>query len=133
MRELNEAVVRRYFDCINARDWPGVANVTIPELSTVVRDHLARAHPDLRIDVEWIEAHGDKVSVWCFGQGTHTGPWALPPSAGAFAGQLVEPTGKSWRAACSATYRVEDGRICDVWAVWDWLSVLSQLDLLTVA
>lgn len=123
-------VVRRYFDSINHHDWEGVAQVTVPELSTVVRDFLWRPHPNLRIDVEWMEAHGDKVSIWCYASGTHQNPWELPASMGLLAGRILEPSGTSWRMAGSATYRVIDERIAEVWAVWDWLALLTQLGAL---
>ena len=133
MSERNLRVVRRYFDCINARDWDGVAAVTVPELSTAIRDFLWSAHRDLRIEVDWMEAHGDKVTAWCYGQGTHTAPWVLPPSMGDLSGQTIAPTGRAWRAACAATYRVTDGSISEVWAVWDWLNLLDQLVEITLA
>ena len=45
---------------------------------------------------------------------------------GNFAGRTLEPTGRTWRMAGSATYQVADDRIADVWAVWDWLGLLSH-------
>ena len=127
MTTRNVELVSRYFDCINHQDWDGVAEVTIPELSTAVRDFLWRPHPDLRIEVEWMAPHDDRVSVWCYASGTHQNPWELPPSMGSLAGGKLEPSGKSWRMAGAATYRVADDRIADVWAVWDWLGLLTQL------
>lgn len=127
MTDRNLDVVHRYFDCINNRDWDGVAAVTVDTLSTVVRDYLWRAHPDLHIGIEWMQAHGDKVSVWCYGSGTHQAAWELPPSMGDFAGRTLPPTGKQWRTACATTYRLDAERIVEVWAVWDWLGLLCQL------
>ncbi len=134
MTDDNLEVVHRYFDAINHHDWDAVAQVTIEPLSSAVRDGLGRAHPNLHIDVEWMSAHGDKVSVWCYGSGTHDGAWELPAagSFGGFAGRTVAPTGRNWRAACATTYRVENGRIVDVWAVWDWLGLLSQLGVVAI-
>ena len=135
MTERNLEVVRRYVDSINSQDWEAVAQVTTEALSTALRDGLSAAHPDLRLDVEWMSAHGEKVSAWCYGSGTHTEAWELPAapaSFGRFAGRTVAPTGKQWRAACATTYRVVDGRIVDVWAVWDWLGLLNQLGVITI-
>lgn len=132
MTERNLEVVRRYFDCINKHDWDGVTQVTTEDLGSAVREGLASGHPDLRIDVEWMSSHDDKVSVWCYGSGTHTGAWELPPSAGSLAGRTVAPTGKRWRIPCAVTYRVADGRIVDVWGVWDWLGLLSQLGVVAI-
>lgn len=132
MSSSNLELVEHYFEHVNAHDWEAVAAVTVPALSTAIRDYLWISHPDLQIDVEWMGAHGDKVSVWCFGRGTHSVAWTLPPSAGGLAGATIAPTGRPWRAACSTTYRIADGRISEVWAVWDWLGVLDQLGVIKV-
>ncbi|WP_243640311.1 ester cyclase [Streptacidiphilus pinicola] len=84
------------------------------------------------MDVEWIAAHGDRVSAWCYGSGTHSATWVLPPSVGGFAGQALAPTGRRWRSACAVTYRIADGRIVDVWGIWDWLDLLSQVGVVTI-
>lgn len=126
-------VVRDYFDAINAHDWDAVARLTTPELSTVVRDAVWRGHPDLHVDVDWISQHDDKVSAWCYFRGTHTADWALQCSAENTAAELIAPTGRSWRVACSTTYRVTHGRIVDVWSVWDWMGLLDQLGVLRIA
>lgn len=132
MTSGNLDVVSRYFDAINRHDWEAVAQVTTEPLSSAVRDGLWRAHGDLHIDVEWMSAHGDKISVWCYGSATNDGEWQLPPSAGGFAGRVVAPTGKKWRVPCAVTYRVDSSRIVDVWGIWDWLDLLSQLGVVTV-
>lgn len=125
----NADVVRRYIDSINAHDWNAVATVAAPSLATAVRDGLWRGHSDLRLEVEWIGEHDNKVSVWSYGSATHDGTWTLPVSASEFAGRVLPTTGKRWRAPCAATYRVDNGRIVDVWGLWDWLGVLTQLDV----
>jgi predicted ester cyclase len=132
MTDPSLEVVRRYLDCVNSHDWDGVAQVTTESLSSAVREGLWRAFPDLRIDAEWMDPHGDKVSAWCYGTGTHLAPWQLPPSAGSFAGRTLAPTGNRWRAACAVTYRVRNGRIADVWGVWDWLGLLGQLGVVAI-
>ncbi|RAG80568.1 hypothetical protein DN069_37410 [Streptacidiphilus pinicola] len=106
--------------------------LTVEPLRTAVRDGLWRANPDLHMDVEWIAAHGDRVSAWCYGSGTHSATWVLPPSVGGFAGQALAPTGRRWRSACAVTYRIADGRIVDVWGIWDWLDLLSQVGVVTI-
>lgn len=126
------AVVRAYFDAINAHDWDAVARITSPGLSTVVRDAVWRGHPDVGVDVDWISQHGDKVSAWCYFHGTHTAEWSMTCSAQNSSVELIPPTGRSWRVACATTYRVVDGRLVEVWAVWDWMSMLDQLGVLAI-
>ena len=121
------AVVQRYLDAVNAYDWAAVADLTVERLAGGVRHGLWQPNPDLRLEPEWFSEQADKVTVWMYGTGTHTEPWTLPPTAGSVAGTVLAPTGRRWRAACSATYQVTDERLVDVWAVWDFLGLLGQL------
>lgn len=124
--------VRAYFEAINRHDWDAVARVTSPDLATVVRDAVWSGHPDLGVDIDWISQHGDKVSAWCYFHGTHTADWTMACSARNSAAEVLRPTGRAWRVACSATYRVVDGRLVEVWAVWDWMALLNQLGVLRI-
>lgn len=125
-------VVQKYIDAVNAHDWDAVAELTSDRLAGAVREGMWRANPDFALQPEWMIEQGGKVTLWLFGTGTNTAPWTLPPSAGALAGQTLSATGRSWRASCSVTYQVSDGRIVDVWGVWDLLAILDQLGAITV-
>lgn len=125
-------VVRNYIDAVNAHDWDAVAELTTEGLAGAVREGMWRGNPDFAMHPTWMVEHDGKVTLWLFGTGTHTAPWALPPSAGALAGQTLSATGRTWRASCSVTYEVRDGRIVDVWGVWDLLAILDQLGAITI-
>jgi steroid delta-isomerase-like uncharacterized protein len=89
--------------------------VASAELRRQVRT-LRRAFPDLAIGTELLIAEGNLVAVHLQARGTH---------AAIFQG--VPGTGRPWTAACTAIYRVDDGRISEAWATWDLLSILEQV------
>lgn len=74
------------------------------------------AFPDLVVTTRVLLAEGALVAVHLTGRGTHRGMFLGIPASG-----------RSWAASCSALYRVEEGRISDVWVNWDTLGILEQL------
>jgi steroid delta-isomerase-like uncharacterized protein len=74
------------------------------------------AMPDLHFSIEDLIAEGDKV-VWRFtATGTQTGPLMGIP-----------PTGKQATVTGTATFRLVDSRIAEVWVNFDALSMLQQM------
>jgi steroid delta-isomerase-like uncharacterized protein len=74
------------------------------------------AFPDLRQDVEDAVADGDRVAVRFTARGTHEGPlMGVPPS-----GRPVAVSG-------IAVMRVADGRVAEVWEVFDLMGMLQQI------
>lgn len=125
-----EAVVARYLDAVNRHDRAALADVACDRLQLAIH-WFSDGNPDLRFVPDWLSVAGDKVTTWVYGEGTHTGMWTLPPSVTSTPYAPLPPTGRRWRAACSATYQVEDGRITDFWIAWDWLALLDQLGVVT--
>lgn len=125
-------MVRHFLERVNAYDWEVVSGMVVDRLSSALTS-LWLGNPNLHVTTDWIEAHGDRVTVWSYGTGTHTRDWQLPATMGALAGRKVLATGTSWRVPWSVTFKVRKDKIVDVWGVWDWLSVLVQLGVVRVA
>ena len=66
-----------------------------------------------------IVAEGDMIGVFATYEGTHLGPM------GPFA-----PTGKTAKFSFAGVFRVEDGKLAELWVTWDNMAVLAQLGLL---
>jgi steroid delta-isomerase-like uncharacterized protein len=80
------------------------------------------AFPDLRLSVDELLAHEDKV-VWRWhSEGTHTGE---------FLGLL--PTNKHGRITGISIARLEDGKVVETWSEWDNLGLLQQLGVAPAA
>ena len=74
------------------------------------------AFPDLRLSIDELFAHEDKV-VWRWrSEGTHTGE---------FFGLL--PTHKRGEVTGISIARLEDGKVVETWSEWDNLGLLRQL------
>ena len=80
------------------------------------------AFPDLTMTVEDGLAEGDKVTLRCRARGTHLGTFAAFPSSG----RTVEFT-------ITATSRIEDGQIAELWVNGDLLGLLQQLGAVITA
>ena len=85
------------------------------ELAAVFRT----AFPDGRFIIEDILAEGDKVVTWASFTGTHEGPL-----------QGIPPTGRRVKVKDIDLYRLENGKIVELWAHFDQLSMLQQLGVM---
>jgi steroid delta-isomerase-like uncharacterized protein len=83
---------------------------------------LRRAFPDLTVSRNVIATDGGLVAVHLEAGGTHTAMFEGVPA-----------TARRWRAACTAIYRVEAGRITRSWDTWDRLAILEQIGGVTRA
>lgn len=73
--------------------------------------------PDVRIEVQDEFAEGDRVAVrWQTTRQTHTGPY-----------QGIPPTGRSIVMTGLEIFRIEDGKLKEVWLEIDALSGLQQM------
>ncbi|HEU4851725.1 MAG TPA: ester cyclase [Telluria sp.] len=78
-----------------------------------------QAFPDLKMNVDLIVAENDLVAVRWNATGTNTGT-----------GNGLPATGKFVKVSGQATFRFEDGKIAEEWALGDTLGIMRQLGLL---
>ena len=110
-------IVERYL----AHALCGDGRTTVRQL--VSSDELARrslslhgAFPDLEVELVVLLAERDLVAAHFLGRGTHLGLFQGVPS-----------TGRVCEMRCTAIYRVEQDRIAEAWATWDYASLMEQL------
>jgi steroid delta-isomerase-like uncharacterized protein len=92
----------------------------IPHLKDVVTK-LRAAFPDLRFEVHEALAEGDIVATRSTMTGTHLGRLALGPLA------ALPPSGKQIAVRHMHFFRYKDGRLVDLWHVWDVPALMRQL------
>jgi steroid delta-isomerase-like uncharacterized protein len=82
---------------------------------------LMKAFPDLQMQVEDIFSNGPRATAHFLFTGTHTG-------------ELFghKPTGKKVSFSGINLYRFENGKIAEVWNLWDWLGVMRQIDVFSL-
>ena len=78
--------------------------------------------PDLRSPLEDMVAEGDRVMVRFTWSGTQHGDF-----------QGIPPTGRKFTVTGSGLYRIQDGKIAEVWAEFDTLALLTQLGVMPAA
>ena len=73
---------------------------------------------DLSCSIEDMVAEGDQVAFRSIARGTNTGE---------FMGTLA--TGRQIAVPWQSIYRLEGGRVVEMWDAWDVLAVMGQLGL----
>lgn len=133
--EANKDLVRRFAEATNAADWESLAGlvaedferhsaatagppVTSRDAFVQLQESFLVSFPDQQVEIRQIVAEGDRVAILATYSGTHTGPMGDIP-----------PTGKSVEAPFLAIFRIEAGRIAELWVEWDNLLMLNQLGL----
>ena len=128
----NRALVRRYLAAFNDRDREALEELLAEDavehgVHEELRGYEAivdfleghfEVFPDYSGTTEAVVAEDDLVTVRYTARGTHTGEY-----------RGLEPTGHEARWSGIAIYRVEDGRIAEVWLEEDRLGLLEQLEL----
>ncbi len=129
----NKSVVRAFIEAVNQQDWVRFDELVAPEFvrhsstfgqSSIrtrdqLRDYLAAefvTFPDARETVSFMVAEEDKVAVHSHCDATQRGPM----------GTLLAKN-RTLSADFISVYRVENGRIVEVWTEWDSLNGLIQL------
>jgi steroid delta-isomerase-like uncharacterized protein len=133
--EANKDLVRTFGEAINSANWealddiltddfqrhcqatPDVTVKSAEEFKALQRSFL-ETFPDQRLDPEVIVAEGDRVGFMGTYSGTHLGRLGDIP-----------PTGNKAKTRAVGFFRIEGGRIAELWVEWDNISFLSQLGL----
>lgn len=131
----NKDLVRAFTEAANAADWNGLAEIVDEDFTrhsaatagppVTSRDEFIElqkvflsSFPDQHVKLEQMVAEGDLVAALATYSGTQTGPMGNFPA-----------TGKAVRAPFLAMFRIESGRIAELWVEWDNVAMLSQLGL----
>jgi len=74
--------------------------------------------PDAKMETKLTAAENDLVAVWGTFTGTHEAPMGDIPA-----------TGKKMESETFAFFRIENGKIAELWVTWDNVAILKQLGL----
>jgi steroid delta-isomerase-like uncharacterized protein len=135
--EANKELIRQFTDIINAADWDALDQVVAEDLRrhsqatagppvTSLEEFkqlqqsffFFTSMPDQRIDIHTLVAEGDMVAAYATYSGTQTGPMGDFPV-----------TGERAEVEFLALFRLEEGKIAEMWAEWDNVAMLTQLGL----
>jgi len=135
MNETNKKIVRSFADAGNRNDveafdlllapdfvrhceaTPEVHVTSCEDFKQFYRE-TAKTFPDQRMNIDVMVAEEDRVAFWGTFSGTQKG------SMGPF-----PPTGQRMQSDIAGMFRIESGKIAELWVTWDNLSGLMQLGL----
>lgn len=128
--QTNEELFRRTVESLNERDFDGFAETHTGDV--VLHDHdetlrgveaavqqeqdLFDAFPNMEYTLEDVLVEGDMLAGRWRVTGTHKGEF-----------HGIPPTGEEVDIPASGICRVEDGKIAEVWLIYDRLGLLQQL------
>lgn len=140
--EDNKAIVQRYIEELWNRRNSAVAaelftdSYTIhqggqsipanPEFFTQSMAIIIRGLPDLRMTIDQLVGEGDLVVANWTNRGRQTGELQLPSQ------QVLPPSGREVTFTESATFRIDNSRIAEVWYVSDRLTMMQQLGAISL-
>ena len=133
--EANKGLVRQFTQALNSADWTALNELVTEDFSRhsqatagpqvnsraefiQLQESFLVSFPDQRVTVQKLIAEGDEVAALATYTGTHTGPMGEFPA-----------TGRSVESAFLSIFRIEDGRIAELWVEWDNVAMLTQLGL----
>lgn len=123
--EDNKAVVRRYFEALNDRDKQVFSDVLAEDFTY---GEIHGREEMVENDWKWLEAmgltwniqamhvNGDLVTTRLRATGTHRGEILG-----------LEPTGESFDVTAITISRIEDEKVAEWWAEWDFAALLNQI------
>ena len=136
MIEANKNIVRAFadagnrndleaFDTLLAADFVRHCEAT-PEIAVATREQFkqfyrdtAETFPDQQMTLDTLVAEGDRVAFWGTFSGTQDGQMGPFP-----------PTGRRLVSEIGGMFRIEAGKIAELWVTWDNLAGLVQLGLI---
>jgi len=133
--EANKRLVESFNDAVNGADWAALEGivtddfkrhsaatpgppVTSREDFVALQEKFLASFPDQHTSIRQIVAEGDRVAVLATYTGTQTGPLGDFPV-----------TGKVVNVPFLAMFRIEGGKIAELWVEFDNVAILSQLSL----
>ena len=133
--EANKRLIRDFADVLNAADWDALGAIVADSFArhsaatagppVRSRDDFIRLQesflvsvPDQRVTLQQLVAEGDLVAGLATYSGTQTGPIGDLPA-----------TGKTFEVPFLSIFRIESGRIAELWVEWDNVAMLTQLGL----
>lgn len=133
--DANKDLVRRFTEVLNAADWDALGEIVAEDFArhsaategppVTSRDEFIQlqqsflvSFPDQRVTLQQLIAEGDRVAALATYAGTHTGPLGD-----------VSATGQTVAAPFLSIFRIDAGRIAELWVEWDNVAMLTQLGL----
>jgi len=133
--ESNKNLIHRFGEATNAADWDAFDELLTPDFSRhcqatpnvqvnsreefkKLQESFLASMPDQKVTTKMLIAERDKVAAYATYSGTLTGPMGEFPA-----------TGKSVELNFITIFRIEEGRIAEIWVEWDNLAMLTQLGL----
>lgn len=131
--ETNKEIVRLNAQAINNRDLallaqttsetlvrhsqatPGLHIASLDEFVAFLKSDWA-AFPDSVITVQQLVAEGDRVAIFATYEGTQKGQMGPFP-----------PSDQRMSLEFSGVFRIEEGKIAEIWVTWDNMAALTQL------
>ena len=129
--EANKELFRQYVEAYNTMDIDRLDELMAPDFARhsqaaievnsleEFKANLRQAHeafPDEQMEIAVVVAEGDKVAAYGTWTGTQQGAW------GPFAA-----TGKRAELKFFYLFRVQDGKLAEMWTEWDNVGFLTQL------
>lgn len=131
--DANKELVRAFTAAVNAADWEALDGLVAENLvrhseatggppvtsrADFVRlqQRFQESFPDQQVTLEALVAEADRVAALARYRGTNTGPLAG-----------AAPTGRPVDAPFLSIFRIDGGRIAEMWVEWDNLALYSQL------
>jgi steroid delta-isomerase-like uncharacterized protein len=130
--ESNKELVKKFTQAINTADWAAFDSLLTDDFTRIsqtspvevntreafiaLQEAFYASTPDQKITLEMLVAEGDLVAAYATYTGTQTGPLGELPAKG-----------KSMDSKFVTFFRIESGRIAQLWVEWDNLTMLTQL------
>jgi steroid delta-isomerase-like uncharacterized protein len=133
--EANKDLVRQFTEALNTANWDALDELVTEDFSRhsqatagpqvnsrdefiQLQESFLVSFPDQRVTIEKLIAEGDEVAALAIYSGTHTGPMGEYPA-----------TGRSFESTFLAFFRIDAGRVAELWVEWDNVALLTQLGL----